>query len=104
MYPIIGKRYKCKDCKEAIGFDLCESCYNTNSKLPGRFNQQHKPDHRFELDDSHMLYKILLLRTTSMDEPYQEQAPSEDQVPVDEADQNAGFSTSNENIDSTNPK
>ncbi|KAJ8467794.1 hypothetical protein OPV22_030346 [Ensete ventricosum] len=36
IYPIIGKRYKCKDCKEAIGFDLCEACYNSTSKLPGR--------------------------------------------------------------------
>lgn len=48
MYPIIGKRYKCLDCKEAIGFDLCEDCYNTRSKLPGRFNQQHTSEHRFE--------------------------------------------------------
>ncbi|XP_010920334.1 E3 ubiquitin-protein ligase PRT1 isoform X2 [Elaeis guineensis] len=62
MYPIIGKRYKCKDCTETIGFDLCEACYNTSSKLPGRFNQQHTPDHKFELDDSKLLYKILMLR------------------------------------------
>ncbi|RVW25604.1 E3 ubiquitin-protein ligase PRT1 [Vitis vinifera] len=41
MCPIIGDRYRCKDCKEKIGFDLCGDCYNTNSKLPGRFNQQH---------------------------------------------------------------
>ncbi|KAL0920236.1 hypothetical protein M5K25_009357 [Dendrobium thyrsiflorum] len=94
MYPIIGKRYKCKDCKEAIGFDLCESCYNTSSKLPGRFNQQHKPDHQFELDDSHMLYKILLLKSISMEEPYQDLY--EDHVSVDET------VDSNENIDSNN--
>ncbi|XP_020696097.1 E3 ubiquitin-protein ligase PRT1 isoform X2 [Dendrobium catenatum] len=93
MYPIIGKRYKCKDCKEAIGFDLCESCYNTSSKLPGRFNQQHKPDHRFELDDSHMLYNILLQKSLSMEEPYQDLY--EDHVSVDETVQN-------ENIDSNN--
>lgn len=49
MYPIIGKRYRCMDCKEAIGFDLCGDCYSTPSKLPGRFNQQHTPEHRFEL-------------------------------------------------------
>nr|XP_023891439.1 E3 ubiquitin-protein ligase PRT1 isoform X2 [Quercus suber] len=47
--PIIGDRYKCKDCKEKIGFDLCGDCYNTQSKLPGRFNQQHTPEHKFEL-------------------------------------------------------
>ncbi|KAK9058470.1 hypothetical protein SSX86_023312 [Deinandra increscens subsp. villosa] len=49
MYPLIGNRYKCKDCVEEIGFDLCEDCYNSSSKLPGRFNQQHKPDHNFEV-------------------------------------------------------
>lgn len=47
--PIIGDRYKCKDCVERIGFDLCGDCYNTRSKLPGRFNQQHTPEHKFEL-------------------------------------------------------
>lgn len=49
MYPIVGDRYRCKDCVEAIGFDLCGDCYNTRSKLPGRFNQQHTPEHRFEI-------------------------------------------------------
>ncbi|KAK4341567.1 hypothetical protein RND71_040068 [Anisodus tanguticus] len=49
MCPIVGERYKCKDCKEKIGFDLCEGCYKSSSKLPGRFNQQHTPEHRFEL-------------------------------------------------------
>ncbi|KAH7836221.1 hypothetical protein Vadar_033771 [Vaccinium darrowii] len=39
---------RCKDCKESIGFDLCEGCYNSSSKLPGRFNQQHTPEHKFE--------------------------------------------------------
>ncbi|XP_057963952.1 E3 ubiquitin-protein ligase PRT1 isoform X2 [Malania oleifera] len=48
MYPIIGDRYRCIDCVEKIGFDLCGDCYNTCSKLPGRFNQQHTPEHRFE--------------------------------------------------------
>lgn len=59
MYPIVGKRYRCKDCKELIGFDLCEACYNSSSKLPGRFNQQHTPDHEFELDNSMIYQKIL---------------------------------------------
>ncbi|GMH20412.1 hypothetical protein Nepgr_022253 [Nepenthes gracilis] len=49
VYPIIGDRYKCKDCTEAIGYDLCGDCYTTRSKLPGRFNQQHAWDHQFEL-------------------------------------------------------
>ncbi|RWW80597.1 hypothetical protein BHE74_00011050 [Ensete ventricosum] len=71
IYPIIGKRYKCKDCKEAIGFDLCEACYNSTSKLPGRFNQQHTPDHTFELDESQMLRNILMQRDNQYDIPQQ---------------------------------
>lgn len=101
MYPIIGKRYKCKDCKEAVGFDLCETCYNTSSKLPGRFNQQHTPDHLFELDESHMLYKILLLSSPSMEDSYQ--LFSEDFSSADEPDQNGSVSiNSDNNVDSGN--
>ncbi|CAJ1949409.1 unnamed protein product [Sphenostylis stenocarpa] len=49
MFPITGDRYKCLDCKEEVGFDLCGDCYKTQARLPGRFNQQHGPEHRFEL-------------------------------------------------------
>ncbi|RLM78831.1 E3 ubiquitin-protein ligase PRT1 [Panicum miliaceum] len=59
-YPIRGKRYKCKDCTELVGFDLCEACYNSSSKLPGRFNQQHTPDHRMELDNSALLQRLMM--------------------------------------------
>ncbi|KMZ65887.1 E3 ubiquitin-protein ligase PRT1 [Zostera marina] len=52
MIPIIGKRYKCKDCKESIGFDMCEVCYNSSSKRQGRFNQRHTPDHVLLLENS----------------------------------------------------
>ncbi|PKU83066.1 E3 ubiquitin-protein ligase PRT1 [Dendrobium catenatum] len=93
MYPIIGKRCKCKDCKEVIGFDLSESCYNTSSKLPSIFNQKHKQDHRFELTDSHMFYNIQLQKSLSMEDPYQ--GLYEDNLYVDETVQN-------ENIDSNN--
>ena len=34
---------------EKFGFDLCEACYKNPAKVPGRFNQQHKPEHRFEI-------------------------------------------------------
>ncbi|KAK8462648.1 hypothetical protein SEVIR_1G242900v4 [Setaria viridis] len=57
-YPIHGKRYKCKDCTELIGFDLCGACYESSLKLPGRFNQQHTPDHRMELDNSALLGRV----------------------------------------------
>ncbi|PNY03560.1 E3 ubiquitin-protein ligase prt1-like protein [Trifolium pratense] len=49
MYPIIGDRYRCVDCKEIIGFDLCGDCYKNRVKRPGRFNQKHTPDHKLEL-------------------------------------------------------
>ena len=37
MSPIVGKRYKCKECKD---FDFCEKCYEKNKKIHG---------HEFEL-------------------------------------------------------
>lgn len=43
---------------------MCEACYKTKSKLPGRFNQQHTPDHKFELDELHMLRNTLLRRAS----------------------------------------
>lgn len=48
VMPIVGKRYKCLDCQESIGFDLCGTCYEKGSMLPGRFNQQHTSEHRFQ--------------------------------------------------------
>ncbi|KAF5186728.1 hypothetical protein FRX31_023686 [Thalictrum thalictroides] len=52
MGPIVGKRYKCKDCYDKSyenGFDLCEKCYNTPSKHTDRVNQHHRKGHTFEL-------------------------------------------------------
>ncbi|PON70796.1 Cdk-activating kinase assembly factor [Parasponia andersonii] len=65
MYPIVGNRYKCKDCMEKVGFDLCGDCFNTNSKLPGRFNQQHTPEHDFELVQSNTVRNIMLRLVTA---------------------------------------
>jgi Zinc finger, ZZ type len=50
-YPIKGRRYKCLDCPEEIGFDLCGACFDRgiNSESIGRFNQKHTVDHRMEL-------------------------------------------------------
>ncbi|KAA8548427.1 hypothetical protein F0562_000111 [Nyssa sinensis] len=58
MCPIVGERYKCKDCVEQIGFDLCEGCYNSSSKLPGRFNQQHTPEHEFEIVQPRFIRRV----------------------------------------------
>ncbi|XP_056687065.1 E3 ubiquitin-protein ligase PRT1 isoform X2 [Spinacia oleracea] len=62
MYPIVGDRYRCQDCVELIGFDLCGDCYNTQSKRPGRFNQQHTADHRFELVKQPDFLRNIMLR------------------------------------------
>jgi hypothetical protein len=59
MYPICGKRYRCQDCTELIGFDLCEAWYTSSSNLPGRFNQQHTPDHRMEVVNTELLPRLL---------------------------------------------
>ncbi|XP_073275961.1 E3 ubiquitin-protein ligase PRT1-like [Primulina huaijiensis] len=60
MSPIIGERYRCKDCVEKIGFDLCEGCYDSSSKLPGRFNQQHTQDHKFVIVEPYYLRDLIL--------------------------------------------
>lgn len=64
MYPIFGDGYRCKDCKEASGFDLCRDCYITRSKLPGRFNQQHTPEHRLELVESSIFFDMMMRYVT----------------------------------------
>ena len=46
--PIVGPRYKCMECEERIGFDLCAQCH-LRHEGPGRFNQQHKADHKMVL-------------------------------------------------------
>jgi hypothetical protein len=84
-YPILNDRYKCLDCPEECGYDLCGTCYKNNTMkrrrdggtggggtsrggdttsattapapadvAVGRFNQQHQPDHRMELQQRKM--------------------------------------------------
>mmetsp|Transcript_5349 Transcript_5349/g.11748 ORF Transcript_5349/g.11748 Transcript_5349/m.11748 type:complete len:431 (+) Transcript_5349:180-1472(+) len=58
VYPIAGRRYKCLDCAEDIGFDLCGECCDDDvhkrvsvgdgNAAAGRFNQQHRPNHSME--------------------------------------------------------
>ena len=55
VFPIVGQRWKCDDCSEEIGFDLCGDCYDCGvhkregKVTVGRFNQQHRPDHNMIL-------------------------------------------------------
>ncbi|KAL2619600.1 hypothetical protein AAZV13_08G316300 [Glycine max] len=65
MFPIIGDRYRCIDCKEKMGFDLCGDCYASRSKLPGRFNQQHTSEHKFKLVQPNIIHNIMLRLATA---------------------------------------
>ncbi|XP_073395947.1 E3 ubiquitin-protein ligase PRT1 [Physcomitrium patens] len=47
MRPIIGKRFKCEDCPDAVGFDFCGKCYESGCVV-GRFNQRHTLEHRMK--------------------------------------------------------
>ena len=41
--------FRCVDCPEAIGFDLCGECVAAGAAgALGRFGQEHKTDHRLE--------------------------------------------------------
>lgn len=48
VYPIVGRRYRCADCQESIGFDLCQECHAAGFAATGRFNQQHTAQHKME--------------------------------------------------------
>lgn len=49
QYPIVGRRYRCLDCPESIGFDLCGVCHDRGpASLVGRFNQHHDAAHEME--------------------------------------------------------
>ncbi|CAI5526659.1 unnamed protein product, partial [Closterium sp. Naga37s-1] len=45
-FPIVGARYRCLDCPERVGFDLCAACYSCPPPVVGRFNQRHVSAHR----------------------------------------------------------
>ena len=45
-FPILGRRFKCADCPEAIGFDVCGDCVAAGAGGgAGRFGQAHRADH-----------------------------------------------------------
>jgi hypothetical protein len=51
LYPIAGARWRCKECPEKVGFDLCGQCYGYQvhrQVSTGRFNQSHLPEHELE--------------------------------------------------------
>jgi hypothetical protein len=59
-YPLVGRRYKCIDCPEAVGFDLCGACYDQGVAVSGRFGQHHMPNHRVEQQQQASRAELLL--------------------------------------------
>ena len=47
MFPIVGRRYRCRDCREKVGYDLCGYCKEARCH-DGRFNQKHQIHHQLE--------------------------------------------------------
>eukprot|EP00850_Spirogloea_muscicola_P020269 SM000211S06639 [mRNA] locus=s211:179012:180951:+ [translate_table: standard] len=45
-FPIVGRRFHCKDCPEVVGYDVCSDCHQGPLPAAGRFNQRHQPEHR----------------------------------------------------------
>jgi len=89
MFPIIGERYRCKDCKEKMGFDLCGGCYNSSAKRPGRFNQQHTLEHKLEnVGQLHLVANLALRPETDENESETDENES------DSPDDMGGFSPS----------
>ena len=48
MFPLRGPRFTCLDCPEAIGYDLCGMCYDSEAGAKGKFNQKHTKEHKME--------------------------------------------------------
>jgi len=52
-YPVVGRAFRCRECPEEVGFDLCESCHSDASldgvvTYSGRFGQSHRRGHVME--------------------------------------------------------
>ena len=45
-FPIRGAAFRCLDCPDAVGFDLCAECRSSSLVVTGRFDQGHTSNHR----------------------------------------------------------
>ena len=45
-FPIRGAAFRCLDCPDAVGFDLCAECRGSSLVVTGRFDQGHTSNHR----------------------------------------------------------
>ena len=68
-FPIVGRRYRCVDCPEAIGYDLCALCMSMGTSVEGRFDQSHKPDHKMVevLPEPTFVHKLALRNGESIE-------------------------------------
>jgi len=50
VYPISGRAFRCRDCPDQVGFDLCADCHTLHrgEGYAGRFGQAHTKDHSME--------------------------------------------------------
>ncbi|KAI3506915.1 hypothetical protein L1887_21553 [Cichorium endivia] len=91
MCPIIGDRYRCNDCTEKCGYDLCGDCHMNGSNLPGRFSQKHTPQHRLELMkpviNRNVIYR-LLSRQMALVSSFASRNRSSPELPSPSLDQN----------------
>jgi len=46
--PIVGLRYRCLECLDVCGYDVCSDCYQKGGSVIGRFNQKHLSTHQME--------------------------------------------------------
>jgi len=45
-FPIRGAAFRCLDCPDDVGFDLCAECHSSPLVVTGRFDQGHTSNHR----------------------------------------------------------
>ena len=58
MHPIVGKRYKCENCKD---FDFCEKCYEKNKESHGhKFNQVESPLKKIEKKEKQEIHHFII--------------------------------------------
>ncbi|XP_071738107.1 E3 ubiquitin-protein ligase PRT1-like isoform X2 [Rutidosis leptorrhynchoides] len=111
MSPIIGDRYRCKDCPEKCGYDLCGDCYISGSNLPGRFHQKHTSTHRLELQGPMFNENVMYLLMSGQAELFVSRASTNQSrhantipdLPSPSFDEDGASATTEEQFDSQPP-
>eukprot|EP00698_Gefionella_okellyi_P000475 TRINITY_DN1042_c0_g1_i1.p1 TRINITY_DN1042_c0_g1~~TRINITY_DN1042_c0_g1_i1.p1 ORF type:complete len:283 (+),score=39.94 TRINITY_DN1042_c0_g1_i1:664-1512(+) len=69
--PITGRRYRCTECPDAVGFDVCGTCYDAGLQTSGRYAQTHRAEHRME-ECAQEITRLHLLQAQNPDMPLQQ--------------------------------